>query len=152
MSFTFPNEIFSKNNISADAFGYYMLFQPDFLDDLIPSLKIAYEFPFFDFLGTPLFQLSDDELNNVLALVMKINDELQHLSSGRIKAVQMYLYLILLEAKRSYERQQLQLVSESSESQIIVARFRRLVGLHYLSKRQVSDYASMLSVSPNHLL
>src|SRR5471030_2491441 len=31
LAFTFPNQIFSKSNISKDASGYYMLFSADFL-------------------------------------------------------------------------------------------------------------------------
>lgn len=36
LSFTFPDQIFLKNNISADASGYYMLFKEHFLDELLP--------------------------------------------------------------------------------------------------------------------
>jgi hypothetical protein len=46
--FTYPNQIFSKNNISADTFGYYILFKADFLDEVIPMLQIPREFPFYD--------------------------------------------------------------------------------------------------------
>ena len=41
ISLTYPNQVFAKNNISADAFGYYMLFSPDFLNELVPSVKMA---------------------------------------------------------------------------------------------------------------
>jgi AraC-like DNA-binding protein len=148
--FTYPNQIFSKNNISADTFGYYILFKADFLDEVIPMLQIPREFPFYDISGTPLFQLAQDELNTIVSFVLKINEELHACQSGRIKAIKMYLYLILLEARRCYERQQFH-PDTITDSQTLVSRFRRLVGLHYLTKRQVSDYAQMLSVSPNHL-
>ena len=36
VSFTYPNQIFSKWNISPDAFGYYLLFEEDFLSELVP--------------------------------------------------------------------------------------------------------------------
>src|SRR5439155_704144 len=66
LAFTFPNQIFSKNNIAKEAFGYYILFNYDFLNDIVPSVKIAEEFPFYDILGTPVFQISKDELDNVI--------------------------------------------------------------------------------------
>jgi len=65
ISFTIPNQIFQKNNISNDAFGYYMLFKPAFLQDLIPEVRLAEEFPFLGFSGTPLFRMSEDELKRV---------------------------------------------------------------------------------------
>lgn len=149
ISLTYPNQIFAKSNISSDAFGYYILFNGDFLNEIIPSIKIADEFPFYDISGTPLFRLGEEELDNIVRLIFRINDELKRQDTGRIKAIQMYLYLILLEAKRSYEKQQLHI--KQYENSTIVSRFRKLVSLHYLAKRQVSDYAALLAISPNHL-
>ena len=64
----------------------------------------------------------------------------------------MYLYLILLEAKRSYERQSIGSSNNHfSENYKLAGRFNKLVSQHYLDKRQVSDYAQMLGVSANHL-
>lgn len=152
LAFTFPNQVFSKNNITKDSFGYYILFTPDFLTDIVSSIKIAEEFPFYDISRTPVFQISNDELSNVITIVMNINNELQQQKSGREKAVKMYLYLLLLEAKRSYERQSIgNREIHFSENYKLVNRFRKLVVQHYLTKRQVADYAQMLSVSPNHL-
>ncbi len=149
ISFTVPDQIFCKNNISVDAFGYYMLFAPDFLEELMPSVKMAEEFPFLD--GLPVFQLSAGELQRIVDLVVKMDQELKGDHSGRRKALQMYLYLILLEAKRSYERQELHRAGGTSAGHAIVSRFLRLVAKHYLAKRQVAEYAELLSVSPNHL-
>lgn len=152
LTFTFPNQIFSKSNFSKDVSGYYILFNADFLDDIIPSIQIADKFPFYDIFGTPVFRVSNSELDNIISLVMNINDELQHKKSGREKAVKMYLYLLLLEAKRSYERQRIDNADKHlSENYQLTSRFRKLVAQYYLTKRRVSDYAQMLAVSANHL-
>ncbi|MDR6193244.1 helix-turn-helix domain-containing protein [Siphonobacter sp. SORGH_AS_0500] len=152
LAFTFPNQIFSKSNFSAYTFGYYILFNTDFLNDLIPSIKITDEFPFYNLSGTPVFQVSADELEGMVELLMKMNAELQSTKTGREKAIRMYLYLLLLEAKRSYEKQTISDESEDKpESYRLASRFRKLVSIHYLTKRQVSDYAEMLGVSANHL-
>lgn len=76
-----------------------MFFIPEFLNDIIPSIKIADEFPFYDISGVPVFQIESEEMENILVLVMKINTELQYKKSGRDKAIKMYVYLLLLEAK-----------------------------------------------------
>lgn len=151
VSFTYPNQVFAKNNISADAFGYYMLFSSEFLSELIPPVRMAEAFPFLEISGTPLFRLAEDEMHHIKALIYKINDELQATESERIKAIKMYLYLILLECKRSYEKQQLYVTNPSDDSATLVSRFRKLVSRHFLTKRKVADYAELLSVSPNHL-
>ncbi len=151
LAFTFPNQIFSKNNIASDTFGYYILFNSDFLNDIIPAIKIADEFPFYHSSGKPVFQVAADELEVMIELLMRINDELQHGKTGKEKAIKMYLYLLLLEAKRSYERQQLDDENGNTESYTLTNRFTKLVELHYLTKRQVADYAEMCGVTPNHL-
>lgn len=149
--FTVPHQIFQKDNISKDAFGYYMLFKPLFLQDLLPAVRLPEEFPFFGLMGTPLFQLSEGELARIIDLVQKMDEEIQQSRPGKAKAVQLYLYLLLLEAKRSYERQQLNNNTPASAGDHLVSRYHRLVAQHYLSKRQVSDYAQLLGVSANHL-
>ncbi|WP_343671196.1 helix-turn-helix domain-containing protein [Chitinophaga sp.] len=152
LAFTFPNQTFSTSDFSDDASGYYVFFNPEFLSDIIPSIKIADEFPFYDNSGTPVFQIAIEELEIMLALVMRINDELQHQKTGRDKAIKMYVYLLLLEAKRSYERQSIgNAESALQDSYKLISRFRELVTQHYLNKRLVDDYAKMLGVSSNHL-
>jgi AraC-like DNA-binding protein len=152
LAFTFPNQTFSTSDVSDDAFGYYMFFNAEFLNDIIPSIKIADEFPFYDVSGTPVFQIANEELENILALLMNINNELQHQKSGRDKAIKMYVYLLLLEAKRSCQRQNIgNAESFLQDSYKLINRFRKLVAQHYLNKRQVNDYAQMLGVSANHL-
>lgn len=149
--FTFPNQIFSKNNISADAFGYYMLFKANFLDEVLPVGRLPGEFPFLSTSGVPLFQVSAEELGAIVELVRKMDVEVRGDRPGKDRAVQLYLYLLLLEARRSYERQQLDHPAPVPARHGLVSRFQKLVGTHYLSKRQVADYAQLLSVSANHL-
>jgi len=151
VSFTHPQQLFAKNNISKDAFGYYMLFSREFLNELIPPVRFGEEFPFYGLSGCPVFVLDTKELAKVLDLVQLINGELRDMNTGKIKAVQLYLYLILLEVKRSYQRQQLHVPAPETESNRLVSGFIRLVGVHYRSLRQVADYADLLSVTPNYL-
>ena len=152
LSFTFPNQLFFKNNISADASGYYMLFEEGFLADLLPAARLPEEFPFLSMTGVPLFRLSEEELAKMVELVGKMDVEVRQERSGRAKALQLYLYLFLLEARRSYQRQGLdKQVAQQAGAPALAGRFQKLVGMHFLAVRQVADYAAMLTVSANHL-
>ncbi|WP_431209430.1 helix-turn-helix domain-containing protein [Puia sp. P3] len=99
----------------------------------------------------PVFQVSEEELQRIVGLVMKIDEEVQQSRTGRVKAVKLYLYLLLLEARRSYERQGLDGQRSGQAGASLVSRYLRLVGVHYLKKRNVSEYAGLLGVSANHL-
>jgi AraC-like DNA-binding protein len=151
INFTYPNQVFSKSNISKDIFGYYILFNEDFLQNLIHSELIAEQFPFFDHTGIPFFRLSPEETKRVEDFVLKMNEELQMNRPGKEKAIQLYLYLLLLEAKRSYERQLLHAQANNSDGAYLVSRFNKLVGRYFLEKRKVADYANLLAVTANHL-
>jgi AraC-like DNA-binding protein len=151
ISFTVPHQIFQKNNISEDAFGYYLLFKSEFLQDILPAVRLAKEFPFFGLSGTPVFRLSEEELDKITGLVLQMDEEVQGDRPGKVKAVQLYLYLLLLEAQRSYLRQQLNNVPPVLAGAQLAGRYYRLVAIHYLSKRRVSDYAQLLGISANHL-
>ena len=152
LSFTFPNQLFFKNNISADASGYYMLFEEGFLADLLPAARLPEEFSFLSIAGVPIFRVSEEELGALVELVGKMDIELRQERPGRVKALQLYLYLFLLEAKRSYQRQELdKKVAQQAGAPALAGRFQKLVGMHFLSVRQVADYAAMLAVSANHL-
>jgi len=151
LAFTFPNQIFSKNNISADAFGYYMLFEASFLEELLPPNKLQKEFPFLSPAGIPVFMLSQTELTACIDVVKRMNSEIRSDLPGRERAIQLNLYLLLLEAKRSYDRQKLNVTPLPQAGHGLVSRFYKLVGTHFSTQRKVSDYACMLSVSANHL-
>lgn len=150
ISVTYPNQLFAKNNIRADTFGYYILFSPDFLAEFILPVRMGETFPFFALDGYPIFQLDSEEIQPIIQLIERIDAELRRHQTGKTEAVKMYLYLLLLEAKRSYERQHLH-PNHPPETSSLVRRFLKLVSLHYLTKRQISDYADMLAVTANHL-
>lgn len=151
IGFTALNQIFSKKNISKDLFGYYLLFTAEFLQELIPPGKITEVFPFFDYAGIPFFQLDDAEITRIEQFVLLMNEELRTLKTGREKAIQMYLYLLLLEAKRSYDRQQFSIPLTPRDNNYLAIRFLKLVSEHFLTRRKVTDYADMLAVTANHL-
>jgi AraC-like DNA-binding protein len=148
---TYPHQIFSKSNISKDIFGYYLLFNPPFLEPLVPAGRMADEFPFFNYSGTPFFQLSPAAVRQVETLVLSINQELQEDKQEKATAIRLYLYLALLELKRSYQEQRLGSYSGIPEGTALVMKFRKLVAQHCLERQQVAEYAGMLFVTPNHL-
>jgi len=148
---TYPHQIFSKSNISKDIFGYYLLFNPPFPEPMIARERIADEFPFFHYSGVPFFQLGADTLRRIEELLFSINGELQQDKPEKATAIRLYLYLVLLELKRSYQEQDLGSYHDIPEATALVIKFRKLIGQHYLEKQQVVDYASLLYVTPNHL-
>ena len=149
LTFSIPGQVHSKSNPSPDIFGYYILFAPSFLESLVPAARLGEEFPFYNYSGSQLLACNEQEINEIVDLISKIDQELQSSHTGRLTAIKMYFYLILLTAKRSYERQELK--KDTPTTTQLVTRFHKLVGQHFMEHRQVADYAKMLNVTPNHL-
>ncbi len=151
INLTHPNQIFSLGKRTSDFFGYYLLFDSNFMNEVIPYLSLFEDFPYFSISGTPFFKLNTPELNQTLSLFKAIDTELKDGRQFLKKNIQLYVYLILNEAKRSYLRQDLLNQSRLTTSDRIISTFLKLVGKHIPDKRNVADYAEMMSISANHL-
>jgi AraC family transcriptional activator of pobA len=150
IAFTYPNQIFAKQ-ISADTFGYYLLFTANFIHELLPAKKLPVEFPFLGPGGIPVFSLAMPELQRCIQLMHQMDEEVRGHRPERNRAVQLYLYLLLLEAKRSFAQQGLDDPAMIPKGHALVTRFQTLVSMHFITRRKVADYARLLSVSANHL-
>jgi AraC family transcriptional regulator, transcriptional activator of pobA len=149
--FNFPSQLFSLYDKSVDMFAYYILFTEKFIEDFLPLKKIQNQFPFFDYEGVPFFQLSDNEAQEIEELFFKIDNEIKRNEKAIKQVIQLYINLILIAANRSYQRQQLAKKVDPKKDSTIVTRYKKLVGQHFITKRNVRDYASIIAVTANHL-
>jgi len=148
INFSMPGQVHSKWNISEDISGYYILFEATFLEKLISPSLLRQDFPFFAYTGMQYLNLEEGDIKELTQLFLKINEEVQAPNTGRDTAIKMYLYLLLLSAKRSYEKQVT--VEKAPESQLLITYYK-LVSEHFREIRQVSEYARLLNITPNHL-
>jgi AraC family transcriptional regulator, transcriptional activator of pobA len=149
--FNFPSQLFSFYDKSDDMFAYYMLFNEAFIEDLLPLNSMQKQFPFLDYEGIPFFEFTETEAQEVEDLFLKINEEIKGKKVGLKQSIQLYINLILIAANRSYIRQNLSKKLEPTKDSNILTRFKKLVSQYFITKRQVADYAQLLTITPNHL-
>ena len=63
----------------------------------------------------------------------------------------MYINLILIAANRSYIEQGLSKKLDVTKDNTLLTRYKKLVSQFFITKRQVAEYAHLLTVTPNHL-
>lgn len=148
--FGFPGQVFSLYDQTPDLFCYYMLFTEEFVTGSF-LMNIRNEFPFLNYSGIQCFVLNEEEANEAENLVLKINQEIKNRKANTRQAIQLYIQLILLHARRSYETQMLAKQETSISGNNLFRRFIKLVSQHFLSLHKVSDYAELLNVSADHL-
>jgi AraC-like DNA-binding protein len=151
MVFGFPGQIFALSDKSDNFFGYYLLFREGFLPESRLWQTDRERHPFLTHAGIQSFRLDEGEAAEVENFVFSINREIRNRRPGTARAIQLYIELILLQAGRSYERQQLRRAERERSGNALCRRFVKLVGRHFLTLRKVADYAKLLHVSPDHL-
>lgn len=149
--FNFPSQLFSLYDKSDDMFAYYILFTEKFIEDILPLKNIQQQFPFLDYEGVPFFQLTDSEAKEIEDFFFKIDNEIKRNEKDVKQTIQLYLNLILITANRSYQRQNISKKIEPKKDKTVVTRYKKLVSQYFITKRNVRDYASILTVTPNHL-
>lgn len=146
----FPGQIFSLYDQSPDFSCYYMLFTEEFA---VGSLLInnRNEFPFLTYSGMQCFPLSDEDAGEIETLLLKMNQEIRNKKTTTRQAIQLYIQLVLLHAKRSYECRVTAKQEINTTNNNLFTKFIKLVSQHFLTLHKVADYAELLNVSSDHL-
>lgn len=101
------------------------------------------KFEFLKVWGNPMIRLNEQTAQFVLHLFQRLllDYTLHGLKNPDI--IQLYLVTLLSEAKQAYQ--------PLSDHNNLMSRFKELIFSKIKSVHQVSDYASLLNITPNHL-
>jgi AraC family transcriptional regulator, transcriptional activator of pobA len=149
--FGFPGQLFSLQEMTPDFFTYYMLFSESFIADSLLLKNHHNQFPFLTYSGVPCFPLTEEEGNEIEAIIGQMNDEVKNRKANSSQAIRLYIQLIFIKASRSYTHKILSRQGSGDSSTLLFSRFVKLVSEHFLTAKKVSDYAAMLHVSADHL-
>lgn len=138
----FSYEQFDKNE------GYICNFNNSFLLGKIGSLELLQEFEFLNIWGNPLIKLSSQYTKYIEQTLKRICDEYSINRLDNLHIIQSHFIALLCDLQKEYK-----LVSNGKSKAAIslVNRFKELLHQNINSKQLVTDYATMLNVSPNHL-
>jgi AraC family transcriptional activator of pobA len=100
-----------------------------------------HKFEFLRVWGNPLIGLNPQTAQFVLHLFQRLLFEYTGLNNPDI--IQLYLVTLLSEIKQSY--------IPLSDNNHLMSRFKELIFSKIKSLHQVSDYAALLNITPNHL-
>jgi len=151
IAFTFPGQVFSLENKSEDLFVYYMLFTEEFIADALSLVNIRNKFKFLDYSGRQCFKTAPEDADEIEQIIHKIDREIKVNRPDLNEFIQLHIHLLLLQANRSYK------ITGNPESSIktpantLTGRFKKLVSQNFITLRKVTDYASLMHISANHL-
>lgn len=128
--------------------GFICTFDNDFLLRKIGSSELLKEFEFLNIWANPVIKLGHPSAKYVQQTLQRVFDEYSENGLKNTNIIQAHFIAALCDLQLRYEPQ------SNSQSKMAIAltnRFKELLHKHIKEKHLVTDYASILNVSPNHL-
>ncbi len=128
--------------------GFLFVFHQDLFISKLSQTNPLHEFGFLRVWSNPHIRLDAVQSARILALLHRLFDDYTENGLKNTGLIRSYLAALLYEVNLNYESVPSR---RSIASADITNRFRTLLHLHIREKRQVTDYASLLNVTANHL-
>ena len=142
-------DIVSTDACSADAAGFYGLFDAEYVLTTLKNPRAVDALRFFQPDASPVLSIDADTESDWLVQLSRMERAMQSQRPDGQAYIGSLLYAFLLDVQQQYGHQAPgRLLSTAAQ---LTARFRQMLTSHILSKRTVHDYADLLAVTPNHL-
>lgn len=146
--FTPAYEITMHEYISPDAEGFYAHFN---LDLLVPDLRLKdllNDFPFLNFNCYPLVRVEESGWGMIIALLERLEKEYRLGNKCNLDILRIYMIALFTELKQYVGNNQ---KVDSNAASALTQQYKDALARHIYQKQKVSEYAELLSVTPNHL-
>lgn len=130
--------------------GYVVIFSKEFLILNSVDKLILNDFPAFNKTALPTLAMSSQSYSEILNLVMQMEAEYESKSPFKEKVLASYITILLLKCKALLTDTAFY-KSPDIASQQLMQRFNNLLEEKFITLHKVSEYASILNVTPNHL-
>lgn len=142
-----PSGLVHGSTFSRQLDGFVVHFSPDYLLSGLDQTEAAL---LQGLLGGAFLAVQFTQaLDRIQGLFANIETEFTQVSAEKNELIRHYLHIILLEMQR--EAGLVQAARYDQASSIFPARFTALVEQHFIAKKQVSDYAELMHITPDYL-
>lgn len=141
-------QILSNETMSEDVEGFYGHFSTDIFNKKIFQKDFTQAFSFLKYNGNPIVQIPESLTPVVLEILERLEHEFDSGAKNGFDLICTYLLALFLEIK---PYQVTEKKNASAAAAGITQRYKEALTKHIYEYQKVSDYARLLSVSPNHL-
>ncbi|MCP9765545.1 helix-turn-helix domain-containing protein [Lacihabitans soyangensis] len=142
------HQITTHKFIRKDVEGFYCHFDIELLTDKTNLRNLLNEFPFLEFNSFPLVKIDTLTKGYVLPLLERLLIEYKSDKKNSFDIFRSYLIALFSELKPFVETSTP--VSANAAS-LITEQFKKALSKYIYEKNKITDYAELLSISPNHL-
>lgn len=156
LSFTAPHQVhyLDFNSFDCDGKGYLLIFHEDFLLKH-PLAQAISSFGFFSYAVNEALHLSEDEENDLIEILHKIDKECQHIDRHTQEIILSQIDLLLNYSNRFYERQ---FITRKNGNHQLLAKFEQYLNEYFDQEQSaqkglltVHQIAEAMGLSPNYL-
>ncbi|MEN4762607.1 helix-turn-helix transcriptional regulator [Chryseobacterium sp. C39-AII1] len=156
LSFTAPHQVhyLDFNSFDCDGKGYLLIFHEDFLLKH-PLAQTISGFGFFSYAVNEALHLSEDEENDLVEILHKIDKECQHIDHHTQEIILSQIDLLLNYSNRFYERQ---FITRKNGNHQLLAKFEQYLNEYFDQEQSaqkglltVHQIAEVMNLSPNYL-
>jgi AraC family transcriptional activator of pobA len=155
LSFTAPNQVqyLDVQTMDCDSNGYLLVFHEDFLLKH-PLANAISSFGFFSYSVNEALHLSEEEENNLIEILHKIDKECEHIDKHTQEIILSQIELLLQYSNRFYERQ---FITRKNNNHQLLIKFERFLNDYFDNDFKekglltVHQIAEAMHLSPNYL-
>ncbi|MCU0471152.1 MAG: helix-turn-helix domain-containing protein [Arcicella sp.] len=142
-------QISTHQYISKGAKGFYCHFDAEIFNKLFPHNSFFEDFSFLHFSGEPLVEINDDMLPAIMNILIRLEQAYKtNNETFNINLIVSYLLVLFTELKLV---QKTTANIPKNAALRVTEKFKNLLSQHIYQTNKVVEYASMLSISPDHL-
>lgn len=143
-------QIFSFEEYNSSKFnkGFLCNFNEEILVGKFGNSELLKNFEFLKVWGNPIINLGKETSGFVLQLLKRILLEYSKNGLNHLDIIQSYFIALLCEINQVYKPL---FNTKQTTAVSLTNNFKELLSKHIKTKHRVTDYASLLNISPNHL-
>ncbi len=138
--------------MSEDIQGYYCHFDANLLTRRWQKQDLENEFLFLSFSGNPLVSIDKERLRDIVFLLNRLEAEYLKDHNAAVDIFRIYLLALFFELKQTAPVAASTIPDQAdTAAQRLTQQYKNALAEFVYEKQNVSDYAEMLHISPNHL-
>lgn len=141
-------EITTHEAIDSDYEGFYCDFSLELLTQKASQKEIFEEFPFLEFNSFPLVNINEVAKKHIVNILERLLEEYKTDKECRLDILRTYLITLFTELKPFVAKS---IPKTTNASSVITEQYKKALTKHIYEKNKITDYAELLSISPNHL-
>jgi len=135
-----------------DSSGFVILFSREFYQLGLQNFDTLYELPFLNNNSLrPIVNIPAEATETFVSLFKRIKLENESEESDKEEVLRAHLNLLMLDAKRLFNRQNPDAEHKTPAQSELVKRFRIAIEKNFLHLHKPGEYADLLHVTPGHL-